>query len=80
MINGYPFQNLVLLLLFFLLMWIDRRIMEKGGWFFHVNKIMALFSMLGSFVLIDFGLYSWFLLAFMFAYSAAACFMVRKYN
>lgn len=59
-INGYSFQNVILLLLFFLLVWIDGRVVDKGGWLFYVNKIMALFAILGSFLLVDFILYSWF--------------------
>lgn len=80
MIGDYPFQNFVLLLLFFLLMWIDGKAMVRGGWFFYMNKVVALLAIFGSFVLTDFGLCSWFLLIFIFLYSAAACFWVRRYN
>ena len=77
-INGYPFPNFVLLLLFFLLMWFDRKIMAKGGWFFYINKIAALFSIFGSFVLVNFSFYSWTLASFVFFYAASAYLVVRK--
>lgn len=78
LINGYPFPNLILLFLFFLLMWIDRKIMKKGGWVFYLNKIMILFSFFGSFVLVSFNTYSWILMFLMLGYSIYAYFRFSK--
>jgi hypothetical protein len=79
LINGYPFANFILMLLFFLIMWFDRKIMMKGGWFFYTNKVVASFSILGSFLLIKYEFYSWILMGVVLCYCAIAYIRVKKF-
>lgn len=76
--NAYPFPVFVLILLFFLLMWFDRRLMEKGGWIFYVNKMVALMSLFGGVALIDNSVYSWVLMGILICYSLVLYLIVRK--
>lgn len=76
--NGYPFSVSVLILLFFLLMWFDRRLMEKGGWVFYINKMVALVSIFGSVAFIDNAVCSWVLMIVMIYYSFFLYLIVRK--
>lgn len=76
--NGCPFSVSVLILLFFLLMWFDRRLMEKGGWVFYINKMVALVSIFGSVAFIDNAFYSWTLMIVLICYSFALYLIVRR--
>ena len=78
LINGYPIPNFILLLLFFALMWVDKKLMDKGEKLFLINKIVCLFSVFGSFALTEFKDYSWYLVIFIACYSVFIFLLSKK--